>query len=481
MRTRLLAIGLAAGIAACTGSTGPQGPAGTAGQNGMNGSNGQNGNDIILSDKAKLGLDIAPVALDLAGKDGPTIEKIGQGSYLVNAIIDCSGCHTGTAGYLGGGVPFQFAIPGDTGDFVVSRNLTPDATGLMLSEDQFIEALTTGRDFSQTGTNAGNGQLIIMPWYQFRWLHTDDLHAIYAYLKAIPPVANANQADNKGTANNLTPIALPDVYDRGAQTRDITPEKDFMGNPIPDADGVIRGIEVNPLNDPTNLDTMDAETQARFGRGSYLVNAAVCNDCHTNPPYSITNEFKITSADFLKGGAVFPSPPGLDSLLMQERSMSKNLLGTTHGFFNESGQTFLNFKEILATGTHFDDPGAPPLAWPMPWDKFRNMTEEDLVSLYTYLTTIAKNEGAVPSQNDKDVQGTVWWCDANHACPAGAGFTCHTTTSTMAGFGNECVGNSCTTDADCGACQHCTGTVTKTCTAPDPANGADLGCVYGGI
>jgi|SRR5580704_7915149 hypothetical protein len=37
------------------------------------------------------GFDISPVKLNLAGKD-PL--KVGFGSYLVNAIGDCSGCHS---------------------------------------------------------------------------------------------------------------------------------------------------------------------------------------------------------------------------------------------------------------------------------------------------------------------------------------------------------------------------------------------------
>ena len=477
MRTRLLAIVIvASATAACTGKDGANGTNGTNGTNGMNGSNG---NDVILSERAKLGLEIAPVALDLTGKTGDQIEAIGQGSYWVNAVIDCSGCHTADpTKYLGGGVQFPFAVPGETGDYVVSRNLTPDATtGLKLSEADFITALTTGEDFSASGQ-----VLIVMPWINFRWMHTDDLKSIYAYLKAIPGVTNANQADHKGAAAGIGPVALPTVYDRGLVPRAITPETDFAGRPLPDPDGVERGLEVNPLGNVAVSGTSPVAAQftSAFGRGSYLVNAAVCNDCHTNPPYNTIPgpDFLMTNTDqFLAGGAVFPTPPGLESVFMNQRSMSADLIGETNGFFNETGMNYELFREIITTGLHVDDTPPRPLAWPMPYDHFRNMTEDDLASLYTYVMALANTQPRT-NANDKATQPAAIWCDDTHACPTGAGFTCHKGSGTP-NLGNECVGNVCATDADCGACQHCTGTTTKTCTAPDNTVAGDIACASG--
>ncbi len=483
MKSLLIAIAILA--PACTGDTGPAGPAGTNGTNGLNGSNGtngSNGNDIILSDRAKHGLDIMPFTPDLTGKTGPEIEQIGQGSYLVNAVIDCSGCHNSpTQQYLGGGVPFTFDAAGDT---VYSRNLTTDATdGLKLTEAQFIETLQTGRDW-HADQNGGDGLLIIMPWVNFRWMHTDDIKAIYAYLKVVPPVANPVPGDTKGPLATATPIPLPTTYDRGEQTRAITPETNFMGDPVPDPDGVTRGIEVNPLSDPDNFLTMDAATQAHFGRGAYLVNAAVCNDCHTNPPYSTAPDatfLAVNPDDFLKGGAVFVTPTGLGAVFGTTRSMSRNLIGqftdVESGFFNEPASTYLRFFEIITTGTHVDDPGAPPLAWPMPWDHFRNMETDDLVSVYTYVDTLAKHNPATVANHNKLTQSAALYCDAAHACPSGLGYTC----VIDATYGNECAHNACTTDAQCGACQMCdNGTGgTNTCLAPGAATAAYQACAAG--
>src|SRR5579864_8980195 len=51
------------------------------------------------------GFAIAPVPLNLAGKDP---DLVGYGSYLVNAVGDCNGCHTG-----GGPPNFNYAPGGN--------------------------------------------------------------------------------------------------------------------------------------------------------------------------------------------------------------------------------------------------------------------------------------------------------------------------------------------------------------------------------
>ena len=68
-----------------------------------------------------------------------------------------------------------------------ARNLTPDEnTGIgSWSEETFVQALRTGR-------HMGHGRPIQppMPWEVYRRLPDDDLKAIYAYLRSIPPVHN---------------------------------------------------------------------------------------------------------------------------------------------------------------------------------------------------------------------------------------------------------------------------------------------------
>ena len=174
--------------------------------------------------KILKGLAIAPVPLNMTGKD-PSM--IGYGSYLVNSAGDCNGCHSAGptteyapggnpyfsqhpqvvnhATYLGGSRDFG-AFPDPAGPFphIISRNLTPDASGLPIggdSYDKFVKAIRTGADpdlVHPTCAGAPDGKCIpapfdgsllqIMPWPNFQNMTDHDLQAIYAYLSAIPCV-----------------------------------------------------------------------------------------------------------------------------------------------------------------------------------------------------------------------------------------------------------------------------------------------------
>lgn len=81
----------------------------------------------------------------------------------------------------------SFRLPFGT---VYSANLTPDnETGLGLwSEADFVRAIRTGK---HRGAESGRPILPAMPWINIsRALSDDDLKAIYAYLRTIPPVKN---------------------------------------------------------------------------------------------------------------------------------------------------------------------------------------------------------------------------------------------------------------------------------------------------
>ena len=142
--------------------------------------------------QARRGLAIAPVPLDLRGKNRALV---GLGSYLVNAVSECNDCHT-RPHYVAGGNPF---IPGQPevvtstehltggnqfGPFT-SANLTPDAMGRPagLRFDQFLHVIRTG----ETDDHPMFGPLLqVMPWPTFRRMTDRDLRAIYEYLRAIP-------------------------------------------------------------------------------------------------------------------------------------------------------------------------------------------------------------------------------------------------------------------------------------------------------
>ena len=105
----------------------------------------------------------------------PAEDQLSRGKYLVK--LGC-GCHNAVEKlpYAGGEV-----LGGPWGS-VVSPNITPDASGISYySEQTFITALRTG----YVGARKLNS---IMPFGEFKNLSDDDLKAMFAYLRTLPPV-----------------------------------------------------------------------------------------------------------------------------------------------------------------------------------------------------------------------------------------------------------------------------------------------------
>ena len=177
--------------------------------------------DLVV--KVRIGFEIAPVKLNLAGKD---LALVGLGSYIVNGANDCNACHnSGTAPnfeylpggnpyfkqrkivnpatYLGGGQDFGPAGPPPSPD-IVSRNLTPDKTGRPeggRTFAEFVQIIRHGKDFDHLHPNCTatittncipadtgiDGDLLqLMPWPYYQSMTDHDLLAIYTYLSAIP-------------------------------------------------------------------------------------------------------------------------------------------------------------------------------------------------------------------------------------------------------------------------------------------------------
>jgi hypothetical protein len=185
----------------------------------------------------ELGLQIAPVQLTYGKHDR---KLVGLGSYLVNAVSECNGCHSAgpATQYVTGHNPFQrlgpFTPPkmanpetylGGGRDFlqigpitsstipphIVSRNLTPDKTGLAqggATFGEFFDIIRNGTDHDHLHPNCSatrtdncfnppfNGDLLqVMPWPAYQDWTDHDLLATYEYLKAIPCIAGTPLPD----------------------------------------------------------------------------------------------------------------------------------------------------------------------------------------------------------------------------------------------------------------------------------------------
>ncbi len=437
----------AAGEAGATGVPGAAGASGEAGARGPAGAAGEAGATIVvgISDTAAQGLSISPVPVDLTGLNQDQIELVGNGSYLVNAASDCASCHTGTAGFLAGGVSFG---P------VTSRNLTPDSTtGMTLTEPQFIVSMRTGADFSGVpdgGTPTAS--LLVMPWDALRWASTYDLASIWAYLKVIPPVTNAVAADTK-------PVAPPTPFPAdGPGGAPLPPEFTTSGDaeaPVPDPGFTLRGLALNPLD---VTPPADPATQSQFGRGCYLVTAiSDCSGCHTN-----------SGGTYLTGGQVFATPAPLEPVVHTVRAAAADLVGAHNGFFTNPDVDYATFLTLITEGIHAEDNPPEPLAYPMPWQYFRNMTSDDLQAIYVYVNAVA-SAGLASLSTDGVIPNPALYCDSTISCPPGS--TCSSAS------GGECLAQgACSTDLDCDVCQVCVG---ASASAPTDGGATDGAAAFG--
>lgn len=379
-----------------------------------------------LSLQAQRGFTLSPVTIDKTNLSIDQQEMVGTGAYLV-AALNCGNCHGATAtAFLSGGR--SFTVGAST---VYARNLTSDSTtGMKLSQANFIEVMRTGKDF------VDNGALLNMPYTTYRWMTTYDLQAIYAYLKAIPAVMNAVTADAKAAPG--TPTAAPTAYADGDVSRMLPPDNTV--DPI----GAVRGLALQALADPPNFNLFSDTAKQQFGRGAYLVTLINCNNCHTNP--SMVGA-KINTANFLSGGRVFLTAAAMQPTLKTVRTMSVDFTGQQHGF--DLSQD--DFVKTLTTHTHADETPARPLGSPMP--DYKNLIDDDMIAIYTYLTAIPRRTGT----GDKATQDYARYCAMDSDCNMAGGETCNLTTK-------ECVGKACTVDGDCDACQTCGPLMT--CLAP---------------
>lgn len=160
----------------------------------------------------------------------PQEDPVKRGEYLVT-IMGCNDCHTpkvmtdqgpalDTKRLMSGHpaevplAPIKDKEAVQTGQWVMmhpmvtayagpwgtsyAANLTPDDTGIgSWSYEQFKKAVVEGKS---KGLDGGRMLLPPMPWQNLVNIKDEDLQAIFAYLKSLPPVKNVVPAPAPPTA-----------------------------------------------------------------------------------------------------------------------------------------------------------------------------------------------------------------------------------------------------------------------------------------
>jgi len=119
-------------------------------------------------------------------------DEVKYGEYLVTAA-SCSDCHTPMTQQ---GPDFSKAFSGGfkfVAGFVnvTTSNITPDsATGIgAWTENEFVARFKTNLAMTEKGDDPGKFNTE-MPWSMYAKMKEEDLRAIYAYLRTVPPIKN---------------------------------------------------------------------------------------------------------------------------------------------------------------------------------------------------------------------------------------------------------------------------------------------------
>jgi len=262
--------------------------------------------------------------IDVSGIEIPTDEtSIARGEHLVKAVAHCGYCH-GT-NFSGDYIINNHGKEG----IVVAPNLTSGQGGIGASftDEDWVRAL-------YHGVNDERRSVIMMPSLFFNVMSENDITAVIAYMKTVPPVDNVLPETKPGPMVYLLIGAGP--FTEGMSALHIDHDAPFPPAPT------------------------EGETPAY---GEYLVTIGQCRACHGNE---------------LAGGQVSPSAP-----------IGPNLTpGGEMGFWDEG-----TFFSVIRTGTH---PSGRELDSYMPWKFFANMTDSELRAIRAYLLSQPKLENVMP-------------------------------------------------------------------------------------
>jgi hypothetical protein len=135
----------------------------------------------------------APIASSFHPYERASVER---GAYLIE-VLGCGACHTNGAfngtpdleRALAGsntGIAFSNPMGDERPGIVYPANITPDVkTGIgSWSDPQIANAIRAGI------AEHGGRRIVTMPWQAYAKLTDDDVAAMVAYLRAIPPIEN---------------------------------------------------------------------------------------------------------------------------------------------------------------------------------------------------------------------------------------------------------------------------------------------------
>jgi cytochrome c553 len=258
--------------------------------------------------------------------------QVARGRYLLTAVAPCLYCHSEVdwksdparivPGRAGSGEPFaDQTVPFPV--YVPNISSDPETGAGRWTDAQLGRAIREGIGH--------DGRVLspIMPYMHFRAMSDDDLAAVIAYLRTLPPVHK--------------PTHTPTIPDE--VRKQITP-----------APPLAKPVHAPDMNDPVK-------------RGEYLADLADCSGCHTPQDEKGRPRPDLAFA----GGAIRKGPWGTVA--------SANITPDPSGISYYDQKLFL---QVIRTG-HVK---ARTLSKIMLTSLYRHMTDQDLKSIYAYLRTL---------------------------------------------------------------------------------------------
>jgi mono/diheme cytochrome c family protein len=212
---------------------------------------------------------------------------------------------------------------------IYARNITSDPeTGLgRWTDDEIARAIREG--VSRDGT----ALFPVMPYLNFARMTDEDVASVVVYLRTLPPVRNA-----------LPPSELVFPLNHIVKT-------------IP-----------RPLTEP--VPSHPSSTPAQ--RGEYLVTLAGCKICHT----PVDDRGQPLPGLAFAGGESF-SDPGNNMAIVNSINITRDPSGIAH--YDEP-----LFMEVIRSGQLSNR----TLSHIMPFEFFRNLTDEDLRDIFAFLGSV---------------------------------------------------------------------------------------------
>lgn len=266
-------------------------------------------------------------------------ERLARGEYLVRHVVGCTECHAerdwtkfsgpakdGTRG--AGGQKFDLGPAGA----VYAKNITPAGIGSW-TDGELLRAVTQG--VSKDGTPL----FPVMPYPHFGNMSEDDVHAVLAYIRTLKAIEQG-------------PVPARQLnFPLNLIVRTIPAPNTYKPRPSP---------------------------EDKVAYGKYMVDAALCSDCHT--PIDDRGA-PLPGMDFAGG---------MEILETGHRVRTANITpdaNTGIGAWTE--QQFIDkFKGFeTATNTTLAEHERAQNT-PMPITAYSGMTREDLSAIYAYLRTL---------------------------------------------------------------------------------------------